>query len=325
MNKLLRALASVVALLGTAGAVGVNAADYPVRPIQVVVPYPAGGSTDLAARIVMDSMSRTLGTPIVIMNRPGASGFIGSAVVARSAPDGYTLLFAGNGIASAPSLPDVNFDLRKDLMPISKVVSSQFSILVNASTPFKTLKDLIAYGKANPGKLNVACSGAMTAAHFALEGFRQKAGLDFVTVQFAGNAPAAASMLSGDTPVGIDAAFSAKGMVQAGKLRALAVTGAKRSPLLPDVPTAAEAGVPGYESGFSLVMLAPTKTPSDVVARISGAITAAMKDPAVLERLSQQGLEAVGSSPTEYAAELERDIAANAAIIDSLKKAGVIR
>ena len=322
MNRGIRVFAGAALLLA---AVGVSAADYPSRPIQVVVPYPAGGSTDLAARIVTDSMSRTLNTPIVILNRPGASGFIGSAVVARSAPDGYTFLFAGNGIASAPSLKDVNFDLRKDLLPISKVVASQFSILVNASMPVKNLRELIAYGKANPGKLNVACSGAMTAAHFALEGFRQKAGLDFVTIQFAGNAPAAASMLSGDTPVGIDAAFSAKGMVQAGKLRALAVTGSKRSPLLPDVPTAAEAGLPGYEAGFSLVMLAPAKTPSDIVTRISGAITAALKDPAVLERLAQQGLEAVGSSPAEYAAELEREIAQNGEIIESLKKAGVIK
>jgi tripartite-type tricarboxylate transporter receptor subunit TctC len=322
MNGLLKSWAM---LAGVAVAAGAMAAEYPTRPIQVVVPYPAGGSTDLAARIVTDAMAKTLNAPIVIMNRPGASGFIGSAAVARSAPDGYTLLFAGNGIASAPSLPDVNFDLRKDLLPISKVVSSQFSILVNAATPFKSLRDLIAYGKANPGKLNVACSGAMTAAHFALEGFRQKAGLDFVTVQFAGNAPAAASMLSGDTPVGIDAAFSAKGMVQAGKLRALAVTGSRRSPLLPDVPTAAEAGLPGYEAGFSLVMLAPARTPADIVAKVGSSITSALKDSAVLERLAQQGLEAVGSSPADYAAELERDITANAAIIDSLKKAGVIR
>ena len=161
MNRGIRVFAAAALLLA---AVGVSAADYPSRPIQVVVPYPAGGSTALAARIVTDSMSRTLNTPIVILNRPGASGFIGSAVVARSAPDGYTFLFAGNGIASAPSLKDVNFDLRKDLLPISKVVASQFSILVNASMPVKNLRELIAYGKANPGKLNVACSGAMTAA-----------------------------------------------------------------------------------------------------------------------------------------------------------------
>ncbi|MEI6384254.1 MAG: tripartite tricarboxylate transporter substrate binding protein [Betaproteobacteria bacterium] len=319
--KNLKVYLSMVATLLTSTVV---AADFPSKPIQLIVPYAAGGSTDIAARVISEGMAKRLGTAVFINNKPGASGFLGAGLVARAAPDGYTLLFAGNGIASAPSLKEVTFDLRKDFIPVSKVVSSQFSILVNTSFPAKTLKELIDYGKKNPGKLNVACSGSMTAAHFALEGFRQRAGLDFVTVQFSGNAPAALSVISGQTPVGIDAAFSAKASVQSGRLRALAVTGSKRSPLMPDIPTASEAGVPGYEAGFSLVMLAPAKTPADVIAKIYDAITASLKDPIVLEKLMAQGLEPIGSSPSEYAIELESEIKQNQEIIISLRKSGAI-
>lgn len=300
-------------------------ADFPDRAIHVVVPYPAGGSTDIAARIVGESLSRQLGQPVIIENRPGASGFLGAGLVARAKPDGYTVLFAGNGISSGPSLKEVTFDIRKDLVPISKVVASQFSILVNPKLGVNTLPELIAYAKANPGKLNMACSGAMTAAHFALEGFRQAAGLDFVTVQFAGNAPAAGAMLAGEPPAGIDAAFSAKGSVTSGRLKALAVTGSKRSPLLPDVPTASEAGVPGYEGGFSLVMLAPGGTPKPIVDKIYQAIVASLKDKAVMTQLEGQGMEAVGNSPAEYAAQLEAEVRQSAKIIDSLKAQGVVK
>jgi tripartite-type tricarboxylate transporter receptor subunit TctC len=300
-------------------------ADFPERTIKMIVPYPAGGSTDIAARIVSENMAKTLGATIIIENRPGASGFIGAGAVARSTPDGYTLLFAGNGIASAPSLKDVPFDLRKDLTPITRVVSSQFSILVNPKMNIKTLQEFLAYARANPGKLNMACSGAMTAAHFALEGFRQKAGLDFVTIQFAGNAPAQNAMLVGEPPSGIDAAFTAKEAVSSGMLRALAVTGAKRSPLMPDVPTAAEAGVPGYEGGFSLVMMAPAGTPKPIIDRIYKAVTDAMNDKALVDRLQATGYEPVGNKPEEYAKELEVEIEQSAKIVQSLQAAGVTR
>lgn len=318
-------IAATLAAFCVALSPGLAAADYPDRTIHIVVPYPAGGSTDLAARIISDSISKQLKTPVVIDNRPGASGFLGAGLVARAKPDGYTLLFAGNGISSGPSLKEVTFDIRKDLAPISKVVASQFSILVNPKLGVNTLPELLAYAKANPGKLNMACSGAMTAAHFALEGFRQSAGLDFVTVQFSGNAPAATAMLAGEPPAGIDAAFSAKGAVSSGRLKALAVTGAKRSPLMPDVPTASEAGVPGYEGGFSLVMLAPGGTPKPIVDRIHQAVAASLKDPAVLSQLEGQGMEAVGNTPAEYAAQLETEIQQSAKIIDSLKAAGVVK
>jgi len=300
-------------------------AAYPDRTIHIVVPYPAGGSTDVAARILGENLSKQLGVAVVIDNRPGASGFLGSGFVARSAGDGYTLLFAGSGIASAPSIKEANFDLRKDLTPISKIVSSQFSILVNPKLPVNNLKEFLTYVKAQPGKFFMACSGAMTAAHFALEHFRQAAGLDFTVVQYTGNAPAQTAMLSGEPPAGIDAAFSAKESVKAGLLRALAVTGAKRSALLPDVPTVAEAGVPGYEDGFSLVMLAPSATPKPIVETISKAVMAAVRDKTVMDKLDAQGYEPVGNTPEEYGAQLSAEIDQNAKVIESLRAAGVIK
>ena len=323
MNKFLFAKLFAIGCLSLVPRLAI--AGFPDRAIHIVVPYSAGGSTDIAARIVAESLTKQIGAAVIIENRPGASGFIGAGLVARAKPDGYTLLFAGNGIATAPSMKEVTFDIRKDLTPISRIVASQFSILVNPKLPVNTLQELLAYAKANPGKLNFACSGAMTAAHFALEGFRQAAGLDFVTIQFAGNAPAVAAMLAGEPLAGIDAAFSAKGAVSSGMLRALAVTGAKRSPLLPDVPTASEAGVPGYVGGFSLVMLAPGGTPKTVVDKIYQAIVASLKDQAVMSQLEGQGMEPVGNSPEEYGVQLETEIQQSAKIIDSLKDSGVVK
>ena len=171
----------------------------------------------------------------------------------------------------------------------------------------------------------MACSGLLTAAHFSLESFRQAAGLDFVTIQFNGNAPAALAMMTGDPPAGIDAAFSAKSAVASGKLRALAVTGSKRSPLLPGVPTVAESGVPGFEAGFSLVMLAPSSTPKAVIDRVHQAVVATLKDPVMAQKLEAQGFELVGNSPAEYAAELDTEIKVAAQVINNLRKAGIVQ
>jgi tripartite-type tricarboxylate transporter receptor subunit TctC len=274
---------------------------------------------------VAEALGKGLNTSVIVQNQPGASGNIGAAAVARATPDGHTLLFVGSGIASAPSMKEVPFDLRKDLAPISRVVSSQFSILVNPSLNIHTLQEFLDYARANPNSLNMACSGTLTAAHFALESFRQAAKLDFQTIQFNGNAPAALAMMSGQPPAGIDAAFSAKNAVTAGKLRALAVTGSKRSPSLPGVPTVAEAGIPGFEAGFSLVMFAPGATPKALVDRIHQALVAALKDPAVVQKLEAQGFDLIGSSPADFARELEADIKANEAFITGLRRAGVIQ
>jgi len=301
------------------------AAQYPERPIRIVVPYAAGGSTDIAGRIVAEGLARTLNTSVVVHNQPGASGNIGAAAVARSAPDGYTVLLVGSGIASAPSMKEVTYDLRKDLTPVSRVVSSQFSIMVNPSLNIQTLQEFLAYARANAATLSMASPGLLTAAHFALESFRQAAKIDFQTIQFNGNSPAAVAMMSGQPPAGIDAAFSAKGAVASGRLRALAVTGAKRSSSLPGVPTISEAGIPGFEAGFSLVMLVPSATPKPIVDRIHQALVTTLKNPAVAQKLEAQGFDLVGNSPAEFARELENDIKANEVFISNLRKAGVIQ
>lgn len=318
-GSLLIALAALLSAFA-----GHAAAQYPDRPIRIVVPYAPGGSTDIAARLVAKGLGQSLNTPVVVLNQPGASGNIGAATVARSAPDGYTMLFMGSGIASAPSMKEVTFDLRKDLAPVSRVVSSQFSILVNPSLNIETLEQLLAYARAKPGVLDMACSGTLTAAHFALESFRQAAGIDFQTIQFSGNAPAALAMMTGEPPAGIDAAFSARSAVTSGKLRALAVTGAKRSPSLPGVPTVSEAGIPGFEAGFSLVMFVPGATPKPIIDRIHEAVATTLKDPAMAQQLEAQGYELIGNSPAEFARELEADIKANEVFIGGLRKAGVI-
>lgn len=301
------------------------AAQYPERPIRIVVPYAPGGSTDIAARLVAEGLGKTLGGTVIVQNQPGASGNIGAAAVARSAADGYTLLLMGSGIASAPSMKEVTYDLRKDLTPISRVVSSQFSILVNPSLNISTLQEFLAYARANPSSLSMACPGMLTAAHFALESFRQAARLEFQTIQFNGNAPAALAMMSGQPPAGIDAALSARGAVTSGRLRALAVTGSKRSSSLPGVPTVAESGIPGFEAGFSLVMFAPSATPRAIVNRVHQALVTTLKDPAMVQRLDAQGFDVVGNSPSEFAAELENDIKANEVFISNLRKSGVIQ
>ncbi|MGE4239309.1 tripartite tricarboxylate transporter substrate binding protein [Ramlibacter sp.] len=323
--KKIHAFFAQLLLVALAAFAGNAAAQYPDRPIRLVVPYAAGGSTDIAARIVAEGLGKILNTSVVIQNQPGASGNIGAAAVARSAPDGYTLLFVGSGIASAPSMKEVTFDLRKDLAPVSRVVGSQFSILVNPSLNINTLQEFLTYARANSKTLSMACSGTLTAAHFALEQFRQAARLDFQTIQFNGNAPAALAMMTGQPPAGIDAAFSAKGAVTAGKLRALAVTGSKRSPSLPGVPTVAEAGIPGFEAGFSLLMFAPGATPRPIVERLHQAVAATLKDPAIVQKLEAQGFDLIGNSPAELARELEVDIKANEAFISGLRKSGVIQ
>lgn len=300
-------------------------AQYPERAIRIVVPYAAGGSTDIAARLVAEGLGKTLNTPIIVQNQPGASGNIGAASVARSAPDGYTLLLVGSGIASAPSMKEVTYDLRRDLAPISRVVSSQFSILINPSLNISTLKEFLAYARANSATLSMACPGMLTAAHFALESFRQAAKIEFQTIQFNGNAPAALAMMSGQPPAGIDAAFSAKGAVASGRLRALAVTGSKRSSSLPGVPTVAEAGIPGFEAGFSLVLFAPSATPRPIINRIHQALLTTLRDPSVAQKLEAQGFDLIGNSPAEFTAELENDIKANEDFISNLRKSGVIQ
>jgi len=316
--------------LALASALWANAvaqtAPYPQRPIKVIVPYAVGGATDVLTRVVSDAVSRSIGQPLAIENRAGAGVVVGSQFVAKSAPDGYTLLATTSAHSINPTLfKRLPYDSDKDFEPIAILGQVSFVLLANPQLEVSDVAGLIDLLKKNPGKYSFGSAGLGSPMHVGPELFKTITQTQALHVPYKGESAALNDLLGGHTAFMYASAATSAPHVQAGKLRALAVTGSKRSPLLPDVPTAAEAGLPGYEAGFSLVMLAPAKTPSDVVARISAAITAALKDPQVLERLAQQGLEAVGSSPAEYAAELEREIAQNGEIIESLKKAGVIQ
>lgn len=301
-------------------ALAATAAAFPERPIRIVVPFVAGGSTDVAARIMGEALGSQLGGSVIIDNRAGAGGMIGAAAVARAAPDGYTLMMTSNSISSAPSLKEVSFDFRKDFTPISRTVASQFTLLVNPTRlPVNNLRELLAYMRANPGKLDFASPGAMSSAHFALEDFKRVAGVKFGIIHYSGNAPAGAAMMAGEPPAGIDGALATKAAIDSGRLKALAVTGARRASALPTVPTAIEAGLPGFEAGFSIVLLGPVGIPPPVVNQIFQALDKVLKDPAVIKRLDGLGYEVVGSSPQEYAASLEPEIRKSAALIELIR------
>lgn len=291
--------AGVAALLPVLAATGAMA--YPDRAVHIVVPYAAGGSTDIIARIIAADLAGRLHAAVVIDNKPGAGGNLGAGLVAREPADGYTILFTGAALASSASMKNIPFDPRTAFVPITEGVSSNFSILADPNSAFKTMADVVAYAKAHPGKLDVACSGALTSAHFALEHLKEVGKIDFQIVQFNGNAPANLAVASGTVPVGIDAAFSAKGLVDGGKLRMLAVTSEHRLAFLPDVPTVTEAGVPGYISGFWLGFFARANTPKPVVEQLQAEIADALHNPGVVARLADQGVGPVGNSSQDFA------------------------
>ncbi len=301
-------------------------AAYPERPIRVVVPYNAGGSTDISARIIGSRVAELMRTSVLIENRGGGGGnvgTVGTVAAKNSEPDGYTFLINGAAMTVLPSMkPGVPFDTLKDFVPVSMAVRGDFTILANPASPFKTFQDVLAYAKVNPGKLSFASSGAWTSAHFMIELLKLKAGIDMTVVHYSGNAPAVAGILSGNPPLGLDAARSANGLVQAGKLRALAVSGASRSSIMPNVPTIAESGVPGFQSGFWLGFFAPVRTPAEAVNRFAAAIEAAVREPGFKEKMAKQGLEGVGNTPAQFAEQLQTEIAQNAIIVQRMRASG---
>ena len=246
--KLLQKL--MVAIAFAVLAPGAQAQSYPDKPIRLVCPFPPGGAVDIASRAVAHELTQILGQPVTVDNRPGAGGNIGADIAAKSAPDGYTLLMTTSGImAINPALySKLPFDTIKDFAPVSMVVLLNNVLVVNPSLPVKSVKELIALAKARPGKLTYASSGNGTSIHLSAELFKSMTGVDMLHIPYKGSAPAITDLLGGQVDMMFDNIPSSLPQIKAGKLRALAVTGAKRSPLMPDVPTIAEAGVPGYDS-----------------------------------------------------------------------------
>lgn len=295
----------------TAGIAATQApAAFPTKPIRVIVPQSAGGSTDLAARVVMQRVSDALGQPIVIDNRPGAGSLNGTETVAKAVPDGYTLLSVAASFSINPSLHEkLPFDPVRDFTPITRLCALPHILVVHPTVPVKSVKELIALAKAKPGELNYASSGVATSTHLAAELFRHMTGTDMVQVPFKGGAPGMIGLLSGQVQLYFATISTALPHVKSGKLRALAVTTAKRSLVAPEFPTIAEAGVPGYEHASWVGLLAPAKAPPAIVTRLHAESVKVVNTPEVRTLLLREGLEPVGDTPQEFAALIKFEIA----------------
>jgi tripartite-type tricarboxylate transporter receptor subunit TctC len=294
------------------------AADYPTRPITLIVPYPPGGGNDVIARLVAAKMSTSLGQPIVIENRGGAGSTIGTRDAARSAPDGYTLLIATSSLAINPSLyPDAAYDPKKDFAPIGLIGASPNLVLVPASSPLHAIADLIALGRAQPGKLDFASTGTGTSTHLSAELFATMAGIKLTAVPYKGVAPALTDLMGGQVALMFCPMASVVGLAHGGQVRALAVTGAKRSPLFPETPTVAEAGLPGYVAELHYGLVAPTGTGPEIIAKLSTALNDALADGSVRDRLAVDGAVTLPGTPQAYADDIAGEEAKWSAIIHS--------
>ncbi|MBI2318924.1 MAG: tripartite tricarboxylate transporter substrate binding protein, partial [Betaproteobacteria bacterium] len=289
---------------------------YPSKPIRLIVPFPPGGGNDILARIIAPKLTESLGQQIVIDNRPGATGTIGSELAARSAPDGYTLLMVTSStIAVNPSLSKLPYDPLNDFAPVTQLAGYQLILVVNPSVPAKSVKELIALAKSKPGQLNYASPGSGTSMHLAGELFNAMAGVDMVHIPYKGSVPGMTDMLGGRVQIGFNTMLSTMPYVKAGKLRALALTSAERSPALPDLPTVAEAGVPGYEATSWYGIVAPARTPKEIITELNTELVKILKMPDIREKLSSQGVEPVTNTPEQFAAYIKAEIAKWAKVI----------
>jgi tripartite-type tricarboxylate transporter receptor subunit TctC len=294
-----------------------QAQDYPSRPITLIVPYAAGGGNDLMARTAAERMSKALGQQIVIENRGGAGGSIATRQVAKAEADGYTLGLGGTGtLAIDPTLyANVGYDPRKDFAPIGLIATSGLVICVHPALPARSIAELIALAKQEPGKLNYASAGAGSGIHLGTEYFASMAGIKLTHIPYKGSSPALTDLIGGHVAIYFSSLPPAVGLIKDGKVRALAVTSAKRSPILPDVPTVAEAALPGYEAVLHYGIVAPAGTPRPIIDKLSTALRAAVMSDELKARLADDGAEPLPSTPEEYAADIDREESKWSAIV----------
>lgn len=308
-------LVATTGLLAGQGVRAQGAAGFPAKPIRIVVPYAAGGGADGNARLLGQAMGTSLGQTMVIENKPGASGIIAAQSVVQSPADGYTLLFDTFPYAVNAVLRKLPFDPVKDLAPVSQAINMPNLLVVPASAPYKTLKELVDFAKAHPGQLNYASYGAGGTAHLAAELLRREAGIDWVHVPYKGGAPAITDLLAGQVSAYFANPVSGLSYVKAGRLRALATTGQQRMAALPEVPTFKESGYPNFEvlewNGF----LAPAGTPPAIIERLSQAVREAIRTPDVQQRLAALGIDPVGSTPPAFGAFLQGQISRWGALV----------
>jgi tripartite-type tricarboxylate transporter receptor subunit TctC len=306
---------AAIAAFSVIACVAARAETYPTRPIHFIVPFAPGGGVDIVARMVAQRMSETLGQPVVIENRVGGGGILGADYVAKSAPDGYTFLVTTSGQTILPSLTKVPWDAVKDFVPVSMVVSYQLMLVVNPSVPAKTLEQLIALAKANPGTLNYGTGGIGTPPHLAMELLKHMAGIKIQHVPYRGNGLVTLAVQKNEVQMMLDTMVGPLADVRAGKLRALAVTGKSRSPLVPDIPTINEAGVPGYSFEGWTGMFAPQGTPDDIIKTVNAALVKALAVSEISKRLVDLGYQPVGDTPEEFAEIVKSDLVKMAKII----------
>ncbi len=296
-------------------------ADYPERGINVIVPFAAGGATDIIARTIANDLTTRLGKPVKIENRAGGGTVVGTEAVVRSAPDGYTLLFHSGALAIDLSFKkNLSYDVRKDLIPITKAAWGPFAVLVYKDMPAKTLAELITHAKQRPDALNFGTAGLGTMGHLASAYLIARADIKMTHIPFRGSGPALTAIMGGQLDVLLDPPFTALPAIQSGNARALAVTGEKRSPLLPDVATVAELGFPGFATGHWGGFFAPAGTPGPIIQKLNTEIVAALQNPSVREVLRGQGLEIIGDTPEQFRKDIEAEIELWAKVI---KDAGI--
>lgn len=305
-----RGIALAVAIVAPFFYIDALAQNYPVKPIRIIVPQSAGGSTDLAARVVTQRLDDALKQPIVVDNRPGAGSINGTDLVAKAQPDGYTLLAVAASFTITPSLrKKLPFDPVRDFLPVSQLASLPHVLVLHPSVPVKTVKELIAFAKAKPGQLNCASSGVGTSTHLAAEQFMYMTGTKMLVVPYKGGAPGVIALLGGQVQVYFATISTALPHIRTGKLHALAVTSAKRSSVAPELPTVSEAGVTGYEHSSWVGILAPAKTPRHVIEKLNTEIVKIVNAPDVKAVFLRDGLEAVGNSPREFEAIIKAEVA----------------
>ncbi|HTP97688.1 MAG TPA: tripartite tricarboxylate transporter substrate binding protein [Casimicrobiaceae bacterium] len=307
-TRVLRALlaAAVLALSPHAAAQA-----WPAKPIKLVAPSTPGDAPDVIARLFADKLSIALGQSVVVENKPGAGGVVGSDAVAKAAPDGYTLIMgnAGSHGINAAVYANLPYDIQRDFAPVSQVAVSPNVMVINPSVPANTVAEFIAYAKSRPGKLSYASGGNGSSAHMSMELFKSMAGVDIEHIPYKGSSPALTDVVSGQVAVFIGNMPPTVPLIKAGKLRALAVTTKSRSALMPELPTIAESGLPGFETVAWFGVLAPAGTPPEIVHRLSAEIAKIARSPEMREKLLAMGAEPVGGTPEEFKAVIDRDIA----------------
>jgi tripartite-type tricarboxylate transporter receptor subunit TctC len=309
------------AVTAPAGLMALHAQPYPSKPIRLIVPFTPGGSNDVVARVVGQKLSEAWKQPVVVENKPGAGGNIGAEAAARSAPDGYTFLIAANNVlAINPSLYDkVPFDPLKDFAPVTLLGTLPILLVVNPAVPPKSVQELIAFGKSSSDGLTYASGGSGTPQHLSAELFKSMTGVKMVHIPYKGNAPAMTDVLSGQVQMLLSPVNSVLPHVKTGRLRALGVASTSRLPYLPEVPTIAEAGVPGYRSDIWLALVAPAGTPKDIIEKMQREVASVLAQADVKEKLAAQGIEPATSSPEEVTELIKDDLARWAKVI---KEAG---